>query len=106
MQSKISFPTEWTRAGLTALLALALSACGGGGGGGGTSSDPQGGTDPGTGTGTGPGTTPGGTSPSGSAPAYMQGMLVGSPFSGVIDYDTAELTLASSAFAKLPRSDY
>jgi hypothetical protein len=104
MQSRISFSSGCTHAGVAALLAFALSACGGGGGG----SDPQGGTGTGTATGTttGAGTTPGGTSPPTSAPAYLQGILVGSPFGGVIDYDAGELTLATSAFTKLPRSDY
>ena len=110
MQSNDSFRSGWAHAGLSAVLVLALSACGGGGGGGG--SNPQGGTSTGVGTGTDPGTgtgsgtPPGGTTSSGSAPAYMQGMLVGSPFGGVTDYDAAELSLASSVFAKLPRSDF
>ena len=36
----------------------------------------------------------------------MQGMLVGSPFGGVINYDAGELTLGSSAFTAFPRSDW
>jgi hypothetical protein len=105
MRSTIQFEFSPTRVGFSALLALVLAACGGGGGGG---NDPQSGAGTGTGSGTGAGsgTNDGGTAPSSTAPVYMQGMLIGSPFGGVTDYDGAELKLSSGAFDKLPRSAY
>jgi hypothetical protein len=79
-------------------MAFMLAACGGGGGGGG-GTDPAASPPPAPVPAPAPAPAPG---PGGSA--FMQGVLVGSPFMHATEYDSAELALASGQLAGLPRS--
>lgn len=83
---------------LSVAMAFTLVACGGGGGGGG--SDPAAAPPP------APTPAPPAPAPApgpGSA-AFMQGVLLGSPFMHAQSYDSAELALASGQLSGLPRS--